>query len=50
MRGRKAKAIRKQVYGDMADVRKYRRVMKTGQMICLGLRHDYQQAKKGEIS
>ena len=46
MREKKAKRIRKEVYGDMADVRKYRQVIKTGQVICAGLRQVYQRAKK----
>ena len=47
MRGKKAKQIRKAVYGDMADVRQYKRT-KTGQCVVPGLRHAYQMAKKGD--
>lgn len=46
MRGTKAKRIRREVYGDMADVRKFFRNTKTGQIRCSGLRDKYQQAKR----
>ena len=46
MRGSKAKAIRNEVYGDMADVRKQAKHSKTGQIVCLGLRSKYKVFKK----
>ena len=49
MNGKKAKRIRKAVYGDMADVRQYKRITKTGQCVVPGLRHTYQMAKKDII-
>ena len=46
MRSKKAKAIRKKIYGDFADVRRYA-TDKNGVVRCIGLRKAYQQAKKG---
>lgn len=45
MRNKKAKKIRKEIYGDYADIRRYRR-LQTGQIVCAGLRAEYKQAKK----
>ncbi len=47
MRNKKAKAIRREVYGDMAPRgRKYRRYYKSGAIIADPLRRQYQAAKK----
>lgn len=48
MRGKKAKQIRKVVYGDMSQKapRKYAQHRKTGQIINTGLRARYLKAKK----
>jgi len=47
MRGKKAKAIRKAVYGDMAVDTKYE-TNGNGVRRCVGKRVEYQKAKKGE--
>jgi hypothetical protein len=47
MRGKKVKAIRRLVYGDMADVRRYGKNSK-GVIRNVGLRAAYQRAKKLE--
>ncbi len=46
MSGSKVKKIRREVYGDMADQRKYGKHIKTGQVLCSGLRSKYQAVKK----
>ena len=47
MRGKKAKAIRKAVYGDIAVNTKYE-INGNGVRHCIGKRAEYQKAKKGE--
>ena len=53
MNGRKAKALRKVIYGDMAYYasRQYMRGKKTGRTVNRpgGLRDIYQKVKRGEI-
>ena len=44
MRQKKAKKIRREVYGEMADVREYR--WKHGSRSAVSLRAKYQKAKK----
>ena len=47
MRGKKAKAIRREVYEDNADVRDYAGVSaEHDQIVALGLRSKYQAVKK----
>lgn len=47
MNEKKAKAIRRAVYGDMADVREYKlRSPWHRQIVATGLRRLYQQAKR----
>ena len=46
MRGKKAKQIRKSIYGDMAPRRKVYIRLKSGQIICYGPRAAYQKDKK----
>lgn len=46
MRGKKAKAIRKRIYGDHSPKkRRYATDSETGQIICVGLRAAYRRAK-----
>ena len=48
MKGKKAKALRKQVYGDEFSfrVRKYMKNTKTGTIFCVGKRKKYQSLKR----
>ena len=48
MKGKKAKALRKQVYGDKFSfrVRKYMKNTKTGTIFCVGKRKKYQSLKR----
>lgn len=48
MRGKKAKALRKQVYGSEFSfrVRKYVKDAKTGTIFCIDKRKEYQSLKK----
>ena len=46
MRGKKVKAIRKKVYGDLAIDTKY--VTNNGTTRCIGKREEYQSLKKKE--
>ena len=45
MRGTRAKAIRRVVYGDHAMVKEYGVGISSGQIRCLGLRGEYLAAK-----
>ena len=48
MRGKKAKALRKQIYGSEFSfrVREYMRNEKTGTIFCVGKRKEYQSLKR----
>ena len=46
MNGKKAKKLRKEVYGDMSPRVKHYARMKNGQIVNAGLRYKYQKAKK----
>jgi len=46
MRGKKAKKIRKLIYGDHSLQQKEYKKDLNGAIHCVGLRHDYKEAKK----
>ena len=46
MNGKKAKKLRKKIYGDMSTHLNIYSTMPNGQLVNVGLRYKYQQAKK----
>lgn len=45
MRGKKAKALRRKVYGDLSHASREYREFRTGQVVADNLRHEYQRLK-----
>ena len=50
MSGSKAKQLRREIYRDYSHRNTKRKRLDTGQVVCIGLRKRYKQAKKDEIN